>query len=216
MSASPRLTPRKQPRQARARRTVEAIVEAAAQVFEREGYARATTDRIAERAGVSIGTLYQYFPNKDALLVALAQCHADAGVTRVRDLLAAGGGSAGLARLALGDILRLFVGQLVELHRDQPRLHRLLFAEAPVATEQHQRLAAVEDELATAIAELLEHHPEVEVADPMLAAWMIIHVTQGLVHDFIVHPPASQLAQQAFVDEVVVMLRSYLVQTRRE
>jgi AcrR family transcriptional regulator len=214
VSRRPRLTPRKQPRQARARRTVEAIVEAAAQVFEREGYARATTDRIAERAGVSIGTLYQYFPNKDALLVALAQQHVDAGVTRVRELLAAGGGSAGLARVGLADILRAFITELVELHRNQPRLHRLLFAEAPVATDQHQRMSAVEDELAAAIAELLEQHPEVEVADPMLAAWMLVHVTQGLVHDFIVHPPGVELGEQAFVDELVVMLQSYLVRAR--
>ena len=194
---------------------MEAIVEAAAQVFEREGYARATTDRIAERAGVSIGTLYQYFPNKDALLVALAQRHADAGVTRVRELLAAGGGSAGLARVDLGDILRVFIDQLVELHREQPRLHRLLFVEAPVPTDQHQQLSAVEDELAAGIAELLEQHPEVAVADPQLAAWMLVHVTQGLVHDFIVHPPPPPAGQATFVDELVVMLRAYLVKGRR-
>jgi AcrR family transcriptional regulator len=54
---------------------VQAVLQAAAQVFERHGYAAGTTNRIAERAGVSIGTLYQYFPNKDAILVALVHQH---------------------------------------------------------------------------------------------------------------------------------------------
>ena len=59
MPAGRALRPRKRPRQERARRTVAAILEAAAQVFERQGYASGTTDAIAERAGVSIGSLYQ-------------------------------------------------------------------------------------------------------------------------------------------------------------
>jgi AcrR family transcriptional regulator len=66
MSAAARLSPRARPSQARSRDTVEALLQAAAQVFECHGYAAGTTNRIAERAGVSIGSLYQYFPNKDA------------------------------------------------------------------------------------------------------------------------------------------------------
>src|SRR5262247_3195924 len=67
------VAPRKRPVQERSRSTVDVILEAAAQVLERDGYAAATTDLIAERAGVSIGTLYQYFPNKDSILLALTQ-----------------------------------------------------------------------------------------------------------------------------------------------
>jgi AcrR family transcriptional regulator len=63
---------RKQPKQARAAHTIEIIAEAASQILEREGEAALTTNRIAERAGVSIGTIYQYFPNKEAILVTLA------------------------------------------------------------------------------------------------------------------------------------------------
>jgi AcrR family transcriptional regulator len=63
--------PRRKPVQDRSLATVEAILEAAAQVFERYGYAAGTTNRIAGRAGVAIGSLYQYFRNKDAILVAL-------------------------------------------------------------------------------------------------------------------------------------------------
>jgi AcrR family transcriptional regulator len=64
---------RKKPRQARAEATVEAIVEAAAQILERDGEEGATTARIAERAGVSIGSVYQYFFNREAIMAALVR-----------------------------------------------------------------------------------------------------------------------------------------------
>src|SRR5262245_35927574 len=64
---------RRNPRQTRARATMEAIFEATARIIEREGIRALNTNRIAERAGISIGTLYEYFPNKDAVLVAMAR-----------------------------------------------------------------------------------------------------------------------------------------------
>lgn len=64
---------RRRPRQARSRATYDSILEAAAQVLEREGAAGLNTNRVAERAGVSVGTLYQYFPDKDAILLAVAE-----------------------------------------------------------------------------------------------------------------------------------------------
>ncbi|MGO8093142.1 TetR family transcriptional regulator [Rhizobium leguminosarum] len=66
-----RISSRKQPKQARSSELVAAILDAAAQVLAREGAQRFTTARVAERAGVSIGSLYQYFPNKAAILFRL-------------------------------------------------------------------------------------------------------------------------------------------------
>jgi AcrR family transcriptional regulator len=66
-----RLSSRKQPRQARSSRLVADILEAAVQVLSREGARRFTTARVAERAGISVGSLYQYFPNKEAILFRL-------------------------------------------------------------------------------------------------------------------------------------------------
>jgi AcrR family transcriptional regulator len=65
--------PRKTPRQARSRATVSVILEAAALLLVEDGFDQVTTNQIAERAGVSIGSLYQYFPNREALIVAVAQ-----------------------------------------------------------------------------------------------------------------------------------------------
>ncbi|MET3601727.1 TetR/AcrR family transcriptional regulator [Martelella mangrovi] len=71
------LEPRKAPVQKRSKATVEAILEATVQVLLRDGAEKLTTRRIAERAGVSVGTLYQYAPSKEALLYALVSRHLD-------------------------------------------------------------------------------------------------------------------------------------------
>lgn len=67
------LKPRKQPIQDRSARTVEAIVEAAIRILRRGGWAHLTTTRVAERAGVSVGSLYQYFPNREAIAVEIVR-----------------------------------------------------------------------------------------------------------------------------------------------
>ena len=66
---------RKEPRQARSESTAQAILDATVQVILKEGHSRLTTTRVAARAGVSVGTLYQYFPHKQALMLALFQRH---------------------------------------------------------------------------------------------------------------------------------------------
>jgi Bacterial regulatory proteins, tetR family. len=76
-------TKRRKPRQARATETVASIVEAAAQILEKGGLAAFTTNAVAERASVSIGTLYQYFADKNALLMALARKEMEAALAEV-------------------------------------------------------------------------------------------------------------------------------------
>jgi AcrR family transcriptional regulator len=112
---------------------VDAILEAAARVFAEQGFAGGTTNRIAERAGVSVGSLYEYFPNKESILVALVERTTERGMARIEQRLAedsAGGGH--LDRLLLG-----FVEALLAFHRCEPELHRVLFEEAPHPPELH-------------------------------------------------------------------------------
>ena len=82
------LDARKQPRQARSQATVDAIFDATIQVLLAEGLQRLTTIRVAERAGVSVGTLYQYFPQKQALLFAVLQRHLER-IVRTMEVAAA-------------------------------------------------------------------------------------------------------------------------------
>lgn len=88
------LKPRKQPRQDRSRQTCDAIHEAAARILEEDGTARFTTNRVAERAGVSIGSLYQYYPSKEAILAGLIRA---LRAELLQDLRGAIDGAAGLS-----------------------------------------------------------------------------------------------------------------------
>lgn len=80
---------RRNPKQARAQATVDAILSATFQILETEGEARLNTNRIAERAGVSIGTLYQYFKDRDAILAAMGERHAEAIRQKITDIVLA-------------------------------------------------------------------------------------------------------------------------------
>ena len=127
--------PRKRPRQIRSAETVDRILGAAARIFDERGYRATTTNHVAAEAGVSIGSLYQYFPNKDALLVALAEHHLGDAAERF-------GGH--LARLRddepdLGDTVRSLVELTVELN-DTSRLHAILFSDCPRTPALTERL----------------------------------------------------------------------------
>jgi AcrR family transcriptional regulator len=111
------LKPRKRPKQARSAVTVDAIVEAAARILEGEGFDGYTTNAIAQRAGVSIGSLYQYFPTKDAITRALIARQRNALLSDIR---AAEAGATG--RTALQRIVEIAVDH--QLHR--PALARFL------------------------------------------------------------------------------------------
>jgi len=205
MPPSTQLKPRKTPSQARSKATVEAILVAAAQLFRRQGYAGATTDRIAERAGVSVGSLYQYFPNKDAILVALAERHIDTGFALVRELLA----EALTDVPVLESLLRRFVVAMIALHEHEPELHRVLFEEAPLPSSLRRSLRKRENDLATEVAELLEAHPEVRMRDPRLTAYILVQTLDSLVHNFILHPP-KEIDAKPLTEELVSMLDQYL------
>jgi AcrR family transcriptional regulator len=205
MAATAKLKPRRSPRQERSRETVEAILEAAAQVFERHGYAAGTTNRIADRAGVSIGSLYQYFPNKDAIVVELMRRHLD----ELEEVA-----WPALRRLAaepppLRQGLTAIVFGAVALHERSPGLHRVLFEELPQPPEIRARLQKIFDEASRLIADYLHACTEVNVPDPTLAGRMIFQVVDDVTHGAVIHPREGQEAS-VYARETVTMLERYL------
>ena len=125
MRAIPTMLPRRRPRQARAQATVDAIIQATARVLVEDGYDRASTNRIAQAAGVSIGSLYQYFPSKEALVAALVEAHVD----RMTEVV-----SRRLDDLAPGDLrhsAEVLVSALIAAYRVDPKLHHVLCQEVP-------------------------------------------------------------------------------------
>jgi AcrR family transcriptional regulator len=84
MASRPRTNPRKLASQERSRLTVDALLEATARILMKDGYDRASTNRIADAAGVSIGSLYQYFPSKEPLVAAVIDRHSQGMMQVVR------------------------------------------------------------------------------------------------------------------------------------
>ncbi len=202
------LRPRKQPSQARSRATVEAILTAAARIFTRRGYAAATTNHIADEAGVSVGSLYEYFPNKDALLAALMEAHIAEG----QAILAAAGAEALDPALSLREAAARLVRAMVELHARDRRLHRVLFEEAPLPPHLRRRIADVEAVIAGHVAAWLRQHPAVTAPDPDLAAAVLVQAIEGLTHRVVAHgEPGSEAAH---IEELVTLAVAYLTAPR--
>ena len=125
MARKLRANPRKSASQERSRLTVNTIGEATARVLMKEGYDRASTNKIAAVAGVSIGSLYQYFPNKEALVAAVSERHSHEVLQLMR---------ASLVKVAARPIevaAREFVSVAIDGHRVNPKLHRVLAEQIP-------------------------------------------------------------------------------------
>ncbi|MGH8446101.1 MAG: TetR/AcrR family transcriptional regulator [Solimonas sp.] len=177
--------PRKLPRQARAQATVEAILEAAARILAGEGYAAMSTNRVAERAGVSVGSLYQYFPNKNALVAALHQRHG----RQIHELLAQALDET--RGRSLREQMSAMVHAGLQGHLLEPELHRVLehefpFFDTPASeTEDYLGVHARFDEILEA------HRDEIAPRNLKLARYMIVASTQALVHAAVIDPPAE-------------------------
>ena len=152
------LKPRKMPGQARAQETVGVILEASARILESDGLRGFNTNAIAANAGVSVGSLYQYFPNKEAIVLALIGGYEEGLHNAVVEAIQAGRGQ------ELKRRLRLLVRALVTVHYRRPRLNRVLEAE-------EERLGSGADDAAfhATVLRLLQDHRN-EMAVPVSAA----------------------------------------------
>jgi AcrR family transcriptional regulator len=183
---------------------VRAILEGAAQVLEAEGFDATTTDRIAERAGVSVGTLYQYFPSKDAVLAMLARCHLLEASERLAPLL-----SRLDARPPVGEVVPELVRVCVELHELHPRLHHLLLEDRGMAQDAHADLARGWQDLVARVAAYLAAATHGGVARPDLGAELVLELTFTLAHRFLI-AGSSAAERSARTHEVVALLERYL------
>lgn len=125
ISRATRSSVRRQPKQRRARQTVDAVLDAVVRILKRDGFDAITTNRVAEVAGVSIGSLYQYFPDKRAIFEALHQRHIEEIDRIVQTKLVEHAAS------SLDELIRAMVEAMVEAHATDPELHELLLTEVP-------------------------------------------------------------------------------------
>jgi AcrR family transcriptional regulator len=198
--------PRKQPKQARSRDLVTAIVEAAARVFEERGYEATTTNQIAEVAGVSVGSMYQYFADKQSLLTALHERHA-ADVLNVIESVRMSANERGLRAS-----IALVVSGLLELHRVNPRLQRILHDEHS-SLEYRKTDSVLGREILARTTELLGSYPELSLENPALTAQLLVRVVEDLVHAAVLDPPESGTKDE--VERAIVQAAEAFVVARK-
>ncbi len=200
---NPRTTPRKQPKQERARETVETILTATAHILVHDGFERASTNRIADEAGVSIGSLYQYFPNKQALVAALIERH-------IRDMYAVLETEiVRVAALPLRRAVRELVQLMIRAHALEPKLHRV-FAEQVPRIGRLDGIVEVERRFEKLVRNVLERSSApVRPRNLDLAAFIVVQAAEALTHAAVLYR-ADKLANEEFVDEVVELIARYL------
>ena len=185
-----RTGPRKSPSQERSRRTVNRILDAATRIFHEQGYTDATTNDIADEADVSVGSLYQYFPNKDALLVALTQRHIATTTTDLTNLLL------DLPRDSdLETTFRTVVDFLVSQH-DLDDLHLLVMHQAPRTHDINLALEHAKSHLVELTSQILSN----EITDSRkqgLVARMVVATIDAAVHDVILRQPRGEMRREA-------------------
>ncbi|MGM0555600.1 MAG: TetR/AcrR family transcriptional regulator [Myxococcota bacterium] len=195
--------PRKKPKQARSRATFEAIVEAGAQLLVEDGYHDLTTNGLAERAGVSIGSLYQYFPNKEAVVASVVERFAD----RQFDILVAGLDE--LAGAPTEDVVRHLVERMLEAKRAEPELSRVLLQELP----QIGQVDVLRDWTQRA-SELVEfaleaRRDELGVEDLHMAAFMAVTACHGVVQCTLLDRP-ELLEDESLTEHTTRLMLTYL------
>jgi AcrR family transcriptional regulator len=195
-----KLSLRKTPRQERSRATVEALLEATTDILIREGYTKLTTNRIAERAGVNIASLYQYFPGKEAIVAELRRRHGADQRAALRQVLAEH--TAG----ELESTIRTLVSVGVAGHAHAPRLHRVFTEEIPALG--YRDVAAIDAPIFDAMRRFLRD-ADVDVRDVELALWMISTAAGAVLHRAAVERP-EDLSNGVIAEELITLLCRYL------
>src|SRR5260370_4587237 len=196
-------TKRRMPRQARAEESVAAILEGAAQILEAGGLAAFTTNAVAERAGVSIGTLYQYFADKNALIHALAQRELQATLIRVRQAL-------------LGEVdptpegrVRAMIRAMITAFRGRQRARKAVLQTLLSRGGGMELMAPVAAFLAEAEAKMGQEPQRVFAALDRRQLFVVSRALMGAIRAAVLEEQPF-LRDPAFEDELVRLVLSYL------
>jgi AcrR family transcriptional regulator len=194
---------RRLPQQRRAHHTVEAVLDAVVQILKRDGFAAVTTNRVAEIAGVSIGSLYQYFPDKRAIFIALHERHVEAIDRLVEAKLLEHAAS------PLDTLLRAMVEAMVEAHERDPELYELLHTEVPHRAEG-TRDFAVRLHVAFRLAIAARANELGTARDLDTIVFVVTHMVEALSHGAVLRRPPG-LSLTAAKEEAVRAILAYLL-----
>ena len=197
-----RTSVRRRPKQRRARQTVEAVLDAVVRLLKRDGSQAITTNRIAEVAGVSIGSVYQYFPDKRAIFTALHQRHVDQIDRMVQTKLVEH------ATSSIEELVRAMVEAMVEAHAIDPELYELLMTEVPHRADG-TRDFAVRLHGAFLLAISSRAHELKKRRDLDKVVFVVTHMVEALSHGAVLRRPARMSLKDA-KEEVVRAILAYL------
>lgn len=193
--------PRKSPKQIRSQITVDSILEAATYILSEYGWDKFNTNSVAERAGVNIASLYQYFPNKESIISELHRLHVEKMKTRSREL-----NSKELSELDLRSLLKLIIKTGIEEHRDEPELHRIFHHRIPETAilSDSDWNSSFERQLEDLIISKAS-----SVMNRKFAAFFIRTGLHAIIHNAIEQHP-DYLDEPAFIDELTDLFYKYL------
>lgn len=196
------LKPRKSPVQARSAVTVEALHAAAIQVLIQEGLSRCTTTRIAERAGASVGSLYQYYPNRDALLAAVLEKHLEGIAAAVESACQDHRGK------PLSQMASAFVLAFLDAKLRDPEEAKALYA---VAEERGGAVLAarMRTRIAAAVAAMLARAPDARFDDPATVATIALGALVGPVKAVLKERAPAQFRTR-LERELILLVTAYL------
>ncbi len=188
---------RRHAKQPRAQQTIAVVLDAAAQVLQRRGYAGATTNRIAERAGVSVGTIYQYFADKDQIFDQLIQREIEGLIGLLRRVAFDPGAP-------IADGLRRMLRLLVEARPDAPVLYRAL-EHVPEGLFRRRVAAARGRVIALTREFLAAHRSEIHVSDLDIASFVLVTAAEGVAMS-----SSAEFYRERCTDELTLAFTRYL------
>ncbi|WP_220793175.1 TetR/AcrR family transcriptional regulator [Nocardioides stalactiti] len=194
---------RKQPRQERSRQMVERIVAAGREVLVERGYDGFSTNHVATAAGISPGSLYQYFPNKAAILDEVVDRYVAESAEQVTSAMS--------DRItALGpDLVRDVADALVAVLEADRALLRVVAEELPLARSR-ARLTALERQVREVSTAYLAARPDLHRRPPAAAAWVMVLAIENLAVRWVLDQPAA-VSRDQLLDETVALVSGYLV-----
>jgi len=202
-SSAPRhLSPRKRPRQARAAATLDAIFEATIQLLVADGPHRLTTTRVAERAGVSVGTMYQYFPHKQALLYALNERYLEALSERIEATCQAHHGS------PLEAMVEALIGTYWRAKTERADVTRALYRTA-VELDNEALLEAFAARINAATTTMIASAPGAKFEDLPSVNLTLVTVIFGTVRNAF-ERNLTAAAIEVLQGQLLLMCRAYL------
>ena len=205
MSGKEMLDVRKMPSQERSRKTMAAIYEAAANIFASSGYAEATTDQIAQRAGVSIGTLYNYFPSKESILYGLWEKHVQEIKTIVQhvdqDIR-----KQGFVDRKIIPILLHLVLELISYERLQNRLFVSPIGLPEGILQKRRELGLY---IEAAMEAIFRDFANVRIRNPKIGVHILLATVQAVIHDYVLSN-SEEIKPEALIDELGDMMDRYV------